>query len=464
MATVRNPSFIELNGYFVEDEYARARISEIEAAGIDESYINSDFAKEIKNAYVTPQMFGAVGDGVTDDSQAFNNAFLESKNVFLPPGTYKISETVNIPNNGSLIGIDKNLVIIQSDCAVTFAIGERVQFEKIRANGNNENIFAQGNGYKLRLNDCYINEFDVGIDCTGGLMLSDIRNNTFRMLNKAFSIKNTSTVNVFDNNWCGYTNIFIANDKVGTNTIEAFNFTNCCFEGVSDSITKIRIFESDAEHLLAPRNIQFTTCYFEANGKVFSHVIGCSIAFDSCWFYYTRDHEEYYLEIYNHNVNFSARVSLNNCNLTSSTHGDVLIGESQNIDYFLHNVVYGKTDVNETNFLYDRVFFENNGFSVLYKQDEEIETSGTVEFDYSRLGDGKPHTYLITLVGAGNTTHWQCTYILFTGMQNNALVPLISKNCELSLGNAGKIVYTNTSNSYAQTTAYPFKIVATKLG
>lgn len=51
--------------------------------------------------YITPQMFGAKGDGITDDTIAFQNAIDTGKNVFVPLSRgerYIISETLNIHN------------------------------------------------------------------------------------------------------------------------------------------------------------------------------------------------------------------------------------------------------------------------------------------------------------------------------------------------------------------------------
>lgn len=44
-----------------------------------------------KKYFKTPQDFGAVGDGVVDDTSAFNIASLQSVPVYIPPGVYKIT-------------------------------------------------------------------------------------------------------------------------------------------------------------------------------------------------------------------------------------------------------------------------------------------------------------------------------------------------------------------------------------
>jgi hypothetical protein len=45
--------------------------------------------------YVTPQMYGAVADGVTDDTAAVQAALDSGKNVYFPEGRYKVTETLN---------------------------------------------------------------------------------------------------------------------------------------------------------------------------------------------------------------------------------------------------------------------------------------------------------------------------------------------------------------------------------
>lgn len=48
--------------------------------------------------------YGAVGDGVADDTAAFNNALASSTAIYIPPGTYKITSTLAVPNNTTLYG------------------------------------------------------------------------------------------------------------------------------------------------------------------------------------------------------------------------------------------------------------------------------------------------------------------------------------------------------------------------
>lgn len=65
--------------------------------------------KAIKD-YVTPEMFGAKGDGVTDDTQAFQDALDSDKPVYIPAGTYLVSG-VTIPNKCMVFGNGRNTII-----------------------------------------------------------------------------------------------------------------------------------------------------------------------------------------------------------------------------------------------------------------------------------------------------------------------------------------------------------------
>ena len=57
--------------------------------------------------FVIPEMFGAVGDGVADDTDAINAALQASRVVILPPNTYRTTKPIYLHSYNSLIGVDK---------------------------------------------------------------------------------------------------------------------------------------------------------------------------------------------------------------------------------------------------------------------------------------------------------------------------------------------------------------------
>lgn len=62
--------------------------------------------------FVIPQMYGAVGDGETDDTEAFAECFANNKCIVIPDGTYMIDVNYGIaPTSNSLIICSGNSVI-----------------------------------------------------------------------------------------------------------------------------------------------------------------------------------------------------------------------------------------------------------------------------------------------------------------------------------------------------------------
>lgn len=56
----------------------------------------------VSKLHVTPQMYGAVGDGVADDTEAIVKALAENNLVYLPEGKYMITSEIEIPENKTL--------------------------------------------------------------------------------------------------------------------------------------------------------------------------------------------------------------------------------------------------------------------------------------------------------------------------------------------------------------------------
>ena len=99
--------------------------------------------------YVSVKSFGAVGDGVTDDTAAINRALyqlycteqLESarRTILIPAGVYVISGLIKIPTYATIIGEGKDCTIIkQTDAATNLVFKFADSLQQVDANiGNN---------------------------------------------------------------------------------------------------------------------------------------------------------------------------------------------------------------------------------------------------------------------------------------------------------------------------------------
>ena len=85
---------------------------------------------------VSVKDFGAVGDGVTDDTAAFTSAIAAASEVHVPAGTYKISSTLTLTTT-RLIGEQYQNTFLRFTAAVTTAveIGGGGHIEEITLNG-----------------------------------------------------------------------------------------------------------------------------------------------------------------------------------------------------------------------------------------------------------------------------------------------------------------------------------------
>lgn len=74
--------------------------------------------------YVTPQMYGAKADGVTDDTAAIKAALATFNNVYLPEGTYLVSEPLYVKVNTQTLTGASSRAFIQASS--TFPEGEPI--------------------------------------------------------------------------------------------------------------------------------------------------------------------------------------------------------------------------------------------------------------------------------------------------------------------------------------------------
>lgn len=141
---------------------------------------------------VTPQMFGAKGDGVTDDTQAIQMAINSVKNlpsflsettgkvVFFPMGEYLITDTLNLTDNCgvSLVGEGhtKSNLILDVNSASKIAVningnnyrgmikGMRITPSALGIQHDITLINITGSGNQIDIEDCWINNAGKGIN------------------------------------------------------------------------------------------------------------------------------------------------------------------------------------------------------------------------------------------------------------------------------------------------------------
>lgn len=142
----------------------------VQDGAITESKINTDFLHYIKNCYVTPEMFGAKGDGITDDTEPINSALNYASDIgkvlFFQKGVYLVSSTLSIKPNTSIIGLNPRDSTIKladnSNCDLMCFSGDvfsksGITIRDITLEGDYEyqtNTKKSLTGYGLKIENC----------------------------------------------------------------------------------------------------------------------------------------------------------------------------------------------------------------------------------------------------------------------------------------------------------------------
>ena len=94
----------------------------------------------VAERYVTPEMFGAIGDGESDDTEALQKALNSGNSVMLATSTYRTTDTLIVPMGCAVIG-DRNSVI-SPDCAVAFHLKEKTTLTGFSVQVNSEKVLT----------------------------------------------------------------------------------------------------------------------------------------------------------------------------------------------------------------------------------------------------------------------------------------------------------------------------------
>ena len=156
----------------------------VQDGAITEPKINAEFLPYIKKDYVTPKMFGAIGDGVNDDTEAVKKAFqlAEEKmcKLYFSSGTYMVQSPIT--TEASEIVLDRSAVLKYcggSTDAFIIINGENDVVRNVRKHsfrgGKVDGSYAANTCLKInagvgtKISECWISNFNqIGIFLNSG--------------------------------------------------------------------------------------------------------------------------------------------------------------------------------------------------------------------------------------------------------------------------------------------------------
>lgn len=186
----------------------------------------------VENGTVNVKQFGAKGDGVTDDSDAFIRCCNKVTGLYIPKGRYKLSSPVDISNISCLEGDGIDTVI----CGVVNSTSNQ--------------------GYRIikNLKFASLNDSRAEAGLKGRFTLATFENITFMMCKIAMDFTYGTWINVFRN-------ISIQYCDIGINAPDQFNAI--AFQGCIQHCTIAIKLNNQA------RQLNFYDCDFEMNNTVF---------------------------------------------------------------------------------------------------------------------------------------------------------------------------------------------------
>lgn len=280
---------------------------------VDNYFENLDVQNEINNkldslmksgefntyvGYVTPQMFGAKGDGVTDDTEALKEMLKTKSHIVFPSGNYVVTDTIELAQGGKLEGSftaslvfkENGNLLLNSDCSLIGLnikangdinaptiklIGNYCHLDNLRISGGNFHFSISSGAHSISnihsldaikgaftftdVNDAYMSNVFV-INC-GGTSLSMLgRCEAINVTN--FTALNVKTCfNIASNSrFCKFTNCFFDSANITSLMDEVTDiiFTNTWFSNRTNGISI---------HCKNCSNISFIGCDFVNNNQ-----------------------------------------------------------------------------------------------------------------------------------------------------------------------------------------------------
>ena len=204
--------------------------------------------------YVTPEMFGAKGDGVTDDTQAIQMALNNNKRVRLNNKTYLVSKTIKLNNYNILEGLGYDSVL---RCAENFngnliLIDSVFNTEVRNLTLHGGSVFDYGTDSFTKLNGEGVN----GIYCDhtkSHIAICRLRNVQIILFSGIGFIVQPATYEIIANTIvikncyksgmnCRATDSQFDNFYIGLNAYEKKNLPGCNLEGANNNYSNFKVY------------------------------------------------------------------------------------------------------------------------------------------------------------------------------------------------------------------------------
>lgn len=258
--------------------YEMAENGELEILS-EENYNNM---KKHLTTVINVKECGAVGDGVTDDTNAFRHALTLGYDIFVPAGTYLITNTITVDDSYTIHGEGMDNSIIKYTGAnyllnATSYYANRATVEKLGFIGTEMNGFIKcsremGWGASVNISECSVKSFGGNMMRFESAFMCDIANCIFDSASAiifttydgSFTEDNFSNCILFKN--CLMVGVQEqAHPAFELNNVRLINFESCTFEHINTLLKCVN----------KTRTVKLTNCWYENINLLFDVAYWC---------------------------------------------------------------------------------------------------------------------------------------------------------------------------------------------
>ena len=183
--------------------------------------------------------FGAVGDGVADDTLAIQNAINSGNIVYCPPGTYKCTSTLNLANLSSWIGSGYNGGASTGSVCVFYNLSSNMPALLMPIAKKNVFSLIQDMTFKASSWDVVTGANGHGLDCVGQLSMDRVQFIGFKRIG-IYAHHDASLSGPYESIWTNVRSLYSGQHGItvgrGANSMTIIN-AECKWNGAPSYLT-----------------------------------------------------------------------------------------------------------------------------------------------------------------------------------------------------------------------------------